>query len=96
MQPLQEALVENRLHVLLVTEKIANRHLPPQRKIDAVEIARLHARERQRGFAQGLARHRAGVDARAAEFVMAIDQRDFLVAGSWPWSRRQCPPGRRR
>ena len=67
-----------RLHVLFVPEKIGDRHFPPQRKIDAVKIARFQPGQGQRRFAQRLARDSAGIDASATDLMMTIDQRDGL------------------
>jgi hypothetical protein len=48
-------------------EEIGDGCLAPEGQVDAVEAARAHAGEHEGGFAQCLARERAGVGAGAAE-----------------------------
>ena len=47
-----------------------------ERKINPKELARTPARKRQRGFAQCLARDRAGVDTGASDVAEFLHQRD--------------------
>ncbi len=79
MQLLDESIVKSGPDPLFVAEKVGDGHLAPHRKIDAVKVARLQPRQRQRRFAQRLAGHGARVDSRAAEFIIGIDERHLLV-----------------
>jgi hypothetical protein len=62
-----------------VAHEIRDRRLSPEREIHAKELARTHAREGQRGFAQGLARDRTRVDPSATNFAKFFDERDALA-----------------
>src|SRR6266481_3798195 len=63
----------------LVMHEIHDGRLTSERKIDAKELARAHARKRERGFPQSLARDRAGVDSSAADLAKFFHQRDTLA-----------------
>src|SRR5438046_8506371 len=62
-----------------VAHEIPNGGLSPEREIHAKELARTHAGEGQRCFAQGLARVRAGVSTGAADFTEFFEERDALA-----------------
>ena len=68
-----------RRNVLLMAHEIRDGRLSPKREIHAKELARTHAGKRQRGFAQRLARDRAGVDPGAADLAKFFHQRDALA-----------------
>ena len=65
-------------HFAFVMHKIVDGEIFFQRIVDAVEAALLQAGEIQRGFAQGLAGHCAGIDATAAGVLRAFDDRTRL------------------
>src|SRR5204862_3170564 len=58
-----------------VAHEIPNGDLSPEREIHAKELARTHAGEGQRCFAQGLARDRTSVNTGAANFTEFFDER---------------------
>src|SRR5436309_15670997 len=68
--------------VFLVAHEISDSRLSSKREIHAKELARTHPRKGQRGFAQGFARDRTGVDPGAANFVKFLDKRDALAKNS--------------
>jgi hypothetical protein len=61
-------------HVIAMVCEIRDRGFASKRQIDAIEAAGTDARKRQGGFAQGLARDRAGVDARTTDLRLPLDQ----------------------
>ena len=65
--------------VFLVAHKIRDGRLASEREVHAKELARTHAGKRERGFAQSLARDRAGVDPGAANLAKLFHQRDALA-----------------
>ena len=65
-----------------MAHEIRDGRLAPEREIDAKKLARTHAGKSQRGFAQGLARDRAGVDPGAADFAKFFDERDTFAKNS--------------
>src|SRR5438128_8235739 len=65
--------------VFLVAHKIRHSCLASKRKIHAKELTRTQAGKGQRGFAQSLARDRAGVDSGATDLAKFFHQRDALA-----------------
>src|SRR5277367_3057076 len=81
LETLQKSLIESGPDVMFVTEKIGDRHRPAQGKIHAVEVAGFQPGQSERRLAESFARNGSRIDARAAEFVMTIDQGHGLVQG---------------
>src|SRR5436853_4893607 len=65
--------------VFLVAHEIGHGRLAPKREIDAEELARAQSRQGQGGFAQGLARDRAGVDPGTTNVAQFFDESDALA-----------------
>src|SRR5882724_4972879 len=78
--------------VLLMAHEIRDGRFSSERKIHPKELARTHAGKRERGFAQSLARDRAGVDPRATDLAKSFHQRDALAKN--PRRVRSADPGR--
>lgn len=64
--------------IVLVMHEVLHGRFAPERKIDPEEFARTPTRKRERRFAQRLARHRAGVDARTPDPGPLFHQRHAL------------------
>ncbi len=75
LEPFGHVRARRLLHRPLVAQEVGDARRAAQRQIDAVQLAAAEARQRERRLAQRLARHRAGVDERAAEIARALDQR---------------------
>ena len=65
-------------HVLDPEEQVRHRDLVLHAIVDAVDVLVIEAGEVQHGFAHGLARDGACVDADASDAIQFFDQRDFL------------------
>ncbi len=65
--------------LLFVMHEIGHRRLAPERKVDAMEVARFEPRERERSFAQRLARKRPRVGHGAADERRLLHHRHALA-----------------
>ena len=75
---LVEYVVQTVLNVALMAQEIANRGFPAQGEIHAIKVAGPHAGEGERGLAECLAGNSSGIGARATQFVVIVDDGDFL------------------
>src|SRR6476660_8233485 len=65
--------------VCFMAHEIGDGRLAPKREVHAEEFARAHAGKRQRGFPQGFARKRAGINSGAADLAKFFHQRGALA-----------------
>jgi len=80
-----ECMVENGAYLLIAAEKIGDSRLPPQRELNAGEIAVLQSGHSERRFAQGL-----------AGMVPALKPRPQVHDDNRPWRQsflRRCRGG---